>query len=143
MPAFDGGDDFVRVRGPCEGLWRLGCFGEVDGFLEMSTTDRKTPRFKRWTAWQVAFHGIEPRARCRREVEDEALVPVEPGAHLRMLVRCVVVEDEMDDFSGRNLGVDGVQKTDELLMTVPPLRPMTVPSSTLKAANRVVVPWRL
>jgi hypothetical protein len=31
-------------------------------------------------------------------VEDEALVPVEPGAHLRMLVRCVVVEDEMDDF---------------------------------------------
>ena len=52
-------------------------------------------------------------------MEDEALVPVEPGAHLRMLVRCVVVEDEMDDFSGRNLGVDGVQKADELLMTVP------------------------
>ena len=47
---------------------------------------------------KVAFHGIEPGARCRREVEDEALVPVEPGAHLRMLVRCVVVEDEMDDF---------------------------------------------
>ena len=22
MPAFDGGDDFVRVRGPCEGLAR-------------------------------------------------------------------------------------------------------------------------
>jgi hypothetical protein len=21
--AFDGGEDFVRVRGPCEGLWRL------------------------------------------------------------------------------------------------------------------------
>jgi hypothetical protein len=37
VPAFDGGDDFVRVRGPCEGLWRLVCFGEVsiDGFLEI------------------------------------------------------------------------------------------------------------
>ena len=77
-------------------------------------------------------------------MECKPLMAVEPLADLRMLVRCVVVEDEMDDFSGRNLGVDGVQKADELLMTVPlHVRPMTVPSSTLKAANRVVVPWRL
>jgi hypothetical protein len=45
---------------------------------------------------------IEPGTRYRREVEDEALGPVEAGAHFGMLVRCVVIEDDMDDFSRRN-----------------------------------------
>ena len=138
VPAFDGGDDVVRVCGPCEGLWRLVCLGEesVDGFLEID--DGSEDAALQASAGQLGkepFHGVEPGTRCRREVEDEALVPVEPGAHLRMLVRCVVVEDDMNDLSGRNLGLDRVQKADELLMTVP--------SSTLRAANRVVVPWRL
>ena len=49
VPSSDGGDDFVGVCGPCEGL-RFGVgLGEesVDGGLERSTTERKTPRFKR------------------------------------------------------------------------------------------------
>jgi hypothetical protein len=35
MPAFDGGDDFVWVCGPSEGLWCLVCLGDeaVDGGL--------------------------------------------------------------------------------------------------------------
>ena len=85
-----------------------------------STTDRKTPRFKRRLdeLGEEALDGIEPGARGRREVEDEARVPVEPGADLGMLVGGVVVEDDVDDLSGRNLGLDGVQEADELLMTV-------------------------
>jgi len=122
VPAFDGGDDFVGVCCPYEGLWGQVCFGEesVDGLLEIGDGSEDAALQTLFgQLGKVPFHGIEPGTRCRREVEDEALVPVEPGAHLGMLVRCVVVENDMDDFSGRNLGLDCVQEADELLMTVP------------------------
>jgi len=38
---------------------------------------------------------------------------VEPGTHLGVLVNSVVVEDDMDGFAGRHLGVDGVEEADE------------------------------
>src|SRR3970282_1339404 len=62
------------------------------------------------------FHRVEPRARGRREVEDEALVPVEPSPDLRMLVDGVVVEDDVDDLTDRHFGFDRVQEPNELLM---------------------------
>jgi hypothetical protein len=44
----------------------------------------------------------------------------------------------------RDLALERVEEADELLMPVAAmLRPMTVPSSTLSAANSVVVPCRL
>jgi len=51
-------------------------------------------------------------------VEDEARVSLEPLAHLRMLVGGIVVEDGVDHFAGRNLGLDGVQEADEFLMAM-------------------------
>jgi hypothetical protein len=51
-------------------------------------------------------------------VEDPAGVSLEPGHDLGMLVRSVVVEDDMDHFTGRHLALDGVEKTDEFLVTV-------------------------
>ena len=51
-------------------------------------------------------------------MEDEALVPVEPGADLGMLVGGVVVEDDVDHLAGRHLGLDRVQEAHELLMAV-------------------------
>ena len=52
-----------------------------------STTNRKTPRFSyAGQLGEVALDGIEPGGRGRREVEDEALMPVEPSADLGMLV---------------------------------------------------------
>ena len=65
-----------------------------------STTERKTPRFKSAPGelGEEALDGVEPGARGRREVEDEALMPGEPGANLRMLVGGVVVEDDVDDL---------------------------------------------
>jgi hypothetical protein len=47
-------------------------------------------------------------------VEDEALVPVEPGADLGMLVGGVVVEDDVDHLAGRHLGLDRVQEAHAL-----------------------------
>src|SRR5262249_46825898 len=67
---------------------------------------------------EEALDGVEARARGRGEVEGEGLMAVEPGAHLGMLVGGVVVEDDVDGLTGRQFGVDGVEKTDELLMPV-------------------------
>jgi len=54
-----------------------------------------------------------------------------------MFVGCIIVEDDVNDFSGRYLGIDGIQEANELLM------PVTLPSSTSRAAKSVVVPCRL
>ena len=67
---------------------------------------------------EEALDGVEPGARGRGEVEGEARVAGEPLAHLRMLVGGVVVEDHVDELSGRNLRLDGVEEADELLMAV-------------------------
>lgn len=45
-------------------------------------------------------------------MEGEALVAIEPGAHLGVLVGSIVVEDDVHRLVGGNLGVDGVEKAD-------------------------------
>jgi hypothetical protein len=52
------------------------------------------------------------------EVESPAGMSVEPAAYLRMFVGRIIVDDAMDRLSFRNLGLDGVEETDELLMPV-------------------------
>ncbi len=59
-----------------------------------------------------ARDGVEPRTRGRRELKGEALMAVEPGAHLEMLVGGIVVEDDVDCLVGRQLDVDGIEKTE-------------------------------
>ena len=44
---------------------------------------------------------------------------VEPRAHLRVLVRGVVVEDGVNLAAGRHRGLDGVEEADKLLVAVP------------------------
>jgi hypothetical protein len=112
VPSFDGGDDAVGIGGPSEGLWIIICLGEeaIDGGLEIDdgaedAAFQSTPG----KLGKEALDGIEPGARGWREVEDEALVPVEPGADLRMLVGGVIVEDDVDYLAGRHLGFDRVQ----------------------------------
>ena len=43
---------------------------------------------------------------------------IEPGANVRMLVGGIVVENDVDDLTDRNLRLDGVQKSNEFLMTM-------------------------
>src|SRR5271165_257620 len=121
MPAFDGGDGFVGVCGPCEGLWGLVCLGEeaVDGGLEVDDgSEDAALQSSLGQRGEVTLDGVQPGAGGRREVEDEALVPAEPGAHLGMLVRGVIVEDDVNDLSDRDFGLDGIEEADELLMPV-------------------------
>ena len=77
-------------------------------------------------------------------MEDEAGMAGEPAQHLGVRVAAVVVEDDVDDLAGRNRALDRVQEAQELLCRWRCMqRPITVSSSTLSAANSVVVPWRL
>jgi hypothetical protein len=66
-------------------------------------------------------------------------------------VRGVMVQDQMQIESGRRLRIDLLEEPDEFLVSMarqagtdlPVSRQVTVPSSRLRAANKVVVPWRL
>ena len=81
--------------------------------------ERKTPRFRRrFESFAKKPSTALSGAGGRHEVEGEALVAAEPGAHLGMLVGGVVVEDHMDALAGRDIGLDGVEEADELLVAV-------------------------
>jgi hypothetical protein len=77
-------------------------------------------------------------------VEDEARMAPEPGTDLGVLVRGIVVGDDVDDLANRHLGLDGVEKADEFLV------PMALHAAAddlalkhVERGERVVVPWRL
>ena len=65
---------------------------------------------------EEAFHGIEPGAGGRREVERPSRMFGEPGQHLRMFMGGIVVEDGVDHLAGRDGRLDGCDEADELLM---------------------------
>ena len=121
MPTSDGGDDAVGIGGPDEGLWigillgneAVDCSLEVDQRMEGAAPEAATGELGK-----EALDRVKPRARRRREVEGEALVPIEPLAHLRMLMRTIVVEDHVDPLPRRNLPLDHIEEADELLMTM-------------------------
>ena len=102
----------------------------------------------------------EPEVRVSSE--GPARVPVEPGYDPGVLVAGMAVKDHVHQIAGRHRHLDGAKEGDERLVAVPAIdgtavdpvpkatgpalsgpvgqRPTTVPSSTLSAANRVVVP---
>ena len=104
----DGGDDAIGVSGPHEGFGIGIGFGEeaVDGGLKIDNRVEHAafeppPR----QPGEQSLDGIEPGARFRGEVENEARMPRQPGLHLGMLVGGIVVEDDMNDLADRRLGV--------------------------------------
>jgi hypothetical protein len=68
----------------------------------------------------------------------------QPGQHFGMLVGGIIVKDDMDWPAGRDLTLDSMRKRMNSRWRCRYMqRRITVPSSTLSAANRVVVPCRL
>src|SRR5580692_7680121 len=65
---------------------------------------------------EEAFHGIEPGAGGRREVERPSRMLGEPGQHLRMFMGGIVIEDGVDHLADRDGPLDGCDEADELLM---------------------------
>ena len=67
-----------------------------------------------------------------------------PFEDVGLFVGGVVVNDGMDDFSGRDGALDGVEEANEFLVAMPSHAASDHGSSRmLSAANRVVVPLRL
>jgi hypothetical protein len=60
---------------------------------------------------EVAFDGIEPGGGCRGEVEGKAGMALEPSADLCVLMGGIVVEDDVNQLSGREPGLDGIEKS--------------------------------
>jgi len=117
IPASDGSDDFIGIGGPHEGLGVIVGFLQeaVDGGLEIDNRAEGAAFKAAFGQFgEEALDRIEPRGRGRGVMEDKAGVPVEPGADLGMLVRGVVVEDDMDDLAGGDVGFDRIEKANEL-----------------------------
>ncbi len=51
-------------------------------------------------------------------MKDPAGMSLEPSHDLRVFVRAVVVEGHMDQFAGRHLTFDSIEKADEFLVTM-------------------------
>src|SRR5438046_8444180 len=121
VPAFDRGDDLLRIGGPDEGLWIIVGFPEeainrgleIDDRAEHATCEPALGQLGK-----EALDGVEPGGRGRRVVEHKARMPAEPGPRLGMFVRAVIVEDHVNDLTDWDLGLDGIQEPDELLMPV-------------------------
>jgi hypothetical protein len=67
---------------------------------------------------EKSLDGVEPGARGWCEMEDKSRMAIEPSANVRMFVGGIVVENDVDDLADRNLRLDGVQKSNEFLMTM-------------------------
>ena len=107
----------MGIGGPDEGLRIVVGFGEVsvDRSLEIDDAfEDATFEPLPGQLGEETFNGIEPGGRGRSEVEVEARMPLEPGAHFWMLMRGVVVDDQMQFPPCRLLAVDLVQEADEL-----------------------------
>ena len=120
MPTIGGGDDFVWIGGPDEGLWLLVVVGDeaIDGGLEVDDAfEDAALEAPLGEDGEETLDGVEPTGRGGREMEAPARMTPQPFDHLGVLVSGVVVEG-VDRLAGRDLALDGVQKPDELLMPV-------------------------
>lgn len=121
MPASDGSNNVVGVCFPDERLWfSIVLLDEaIDGRLQVN--DGVEDAMLQPSARQFreeAFDCVEPRAGCRNEVEGPSWMPCQPGAHLRLLMGRVIVENDVDGFVFWQFRLDGVEEANEFLMPV-------------------------
>jgi Domain of unknown function (DUF4062) len=115
------GEDLHRRLSPCERLGIIVVFGDVAVDRGLQIDDRVEAAALGAVPGESGEEGldrVQPRARGRGEVEDEAGMAGEPAQDLGMLVGGIVVEDHVDHLAGRHRALDGVEKAQELLVAV-------------------------
>ena len=80
------------------------------------------------------LYHVEPGTGCWGEVEVEARVSTEPGLDSRVLVGAVIVHNQMKLKGGKCLGIDFLEKTNELL--VPMVRHAVAYDPSIKHTER-------
>ena len=115
-------DDFVWICCPFEwfgvvvivlGDETVDCSLKVDEGTE-DTSFQPPPR----QFGEEAFHSVEPATGCRGKVEGPTRVPGQPGADFFMLVGRIIVDNGVDGLVCRNIALDAVEKSDELLVAM-------------------------
>jgi len=103
MPTIGGGDDFVWIGGPDQGLWLLVVVGDeaIDGGLEIDDASEDAAlEAPLGEDGEETLDGVEPTGRGGREMEAPARMTPQPFDHLGVLVSGVVVEDGVDRLAG-------------------------------------------
>ena len=143
MPTGRGGDDFVWIGGPDEGLWRLIVIDQeaIDGGLKADDgMDAAAFEQSLGQLGEEAFGSVKPGTGRW----DKAGVTVELSADLGMFMGGKIVEDDVHRLSLGTLVLRVFKKRmDAWCRCCSMLRPITVPSRTLTTANGVAVPLRL
>lgn len=68
---------------------------------------------------EPALDQVHPTGTSRDKMEHETRMALEPSLHIRMLVRPVVIQDEMEQDLAWELPVEGTQEAEELLIPMP------------------------
>ena len=121
MPSRRSGDDFVRIGDPDEGFGLLVVLGDeaVDSGLKIDDAFEDAAfQPPPGEDGEEALDGVEPAGGGGGEVECPAWVTSQPLDHLGVLVGGVIIHDGVNGFFCGNLALDGVQKANELLMSV-------------------------
>jgi len=111
---FDSGEDGVGGFGPDERLGLIVGLGEVSIDDGLQIGDRFEDATFEPSARQLceeALDRIRPRTRGWGEMKGEARVAGEPVAHLGVLVRSLIIEDDVDRLVGGHGALDGVEKS--------------------------------
>ena len=102
MPSPDGGDDFVWIGGPGEGLGLLIVLFEeaVDRGLQVGERAKDAALEPALCeSGEEALDRVEPGSRCRCEMERPSRMTFEPSSNVEMLMGGVVVDDSVDRLS--------------------------------------------
>ena len=92
----------------------LDCLDEVAHGMKGSATDAFA-----CDLGKPAFDLVQPRGAGRGKVKMITRVGTEPVLHLRMLVRAVVVQDQMHFRMGREILIQMIQESNEFPTSLP------------------------
>ena len=117
----------------------------VDGGLQVGdrAKDAAADALARHLGEEV-LDGVEPRGRGWGEVKGPARMARQPGQDFGVFVSGIIVKHRVDQPTGRDLALDGIEEADEFAVAVAlHAAADDRPVEHAEGGEQVVVPWRL